>query len=552
MRLFDSSTPAAKPVDEVRLAAISFIADAVNRTLDLKEIADNALHAILSVTKLDAGAMYVWQASDEVLRLFAWRGISEAFARQAMTIRKGDDGNIDAVLEGKTKIIEDFTLTPRVFRLDAVRAGLQSAIMCPIRAQGVVMGMLALGMYKKREFHEDDIGLIEVIANQIGNAIVHAQLESELRASEEQYRGLVENSDDAIYIAGPDGRPRFGNSAFARILGYQTEELAAIDPFERIHPDDLTAVRVAIAKLVGSESVHSLEYRFCRMDGQWIDLQCNASVFSRDGDRAVEFQFVVREVTQLRQRQQQLIRRNRQLAALTTLAGVANSSLKLEEIARNTLEVALESTGMESGCIHLVDPAGKQLRLYVQIGFPPELLEQSLLVPWGVGVTGAVAASGYAKIYSDLASEAPMVQPPVHKHGFKSLVVVPVKAKGDVLGTLQLTGKREVQFAPEVVEMVNAMGNQLGIAIANARLYETQLRENEKLNALVDISGGVSQRLELDPLLERILTRSAKLLAADAAFMEADSLLKQKKYAEALAVYGQVKSGGDRGRHGRV
>jgi len=155
-----------------------------------------------------------------------------------------------------------------------------------------------------------------------------------------------------------------------------------------------------------------------------IDLQCNASVFSRDGDRAVEFQFVVREVTQLRQRQQQLIRRNRQLAALTTLAGVANSSLKLEEIARNTLEVALESTGMESGCIHLVDPAGKQLRLYVQIGFPPELLEQSLLVPWGVGVTGAVAASGYAKIYSDLASEAPMVQPPVHKHGFKSLVVV--------------------------------------------------------------------------------------------------------------------------------
>jgi len=45
-------------------------------------------------------------------------------------------------------------------------------------------------------------------------------------------------------------------------------KLAAIDPFERIHPDDLTAVRVAIAKLVGSESVHSLEYRFCRMDGQ--------------------------------------------------------------------------------------------------------------------------------------------------------------------------------------------------------------------------------------------------------------------------------------------
>ncbi|MGD0651154.1 MAG: GAF domain-containing protein [Verrucomicrobiia bacterium] len=519
MKLFDSSAPAARPLREVRLAAINFIADAVNRTLDLKEIADNALHAILSVTKLDAGAMYVWQASDEVLRLFAWRGISEAFARQAMTLRKGDDSTVDAVLEGETKIIGDFTLAPRAFGVDDVRAGFRSAIMCPIRAQGFVVGLLALGTYKTREFETDDISLIEVISNQIGNAMVHAQLEADLRASEEQYRGMVENSDDAIYIAGPDGRPRFANSAFPRIFGFQMEELAAIDPFDRIHPDDLPVVRDALAKLVRGESVHSLEYRFCRKDGQWIDLQCNASVFSRDEDQVEEFQFVVREVTQMRQRQQQLIRRNRQLAALTTLAAVANSSLNIEEIARNTLEVALESTGIESGGIHLVDLDRTQLRLYVQIGLPQELVEQLRVVPWGVGVTGAVAASGHAKIYSDLASEAPMARPSAHKHGFKSLIVVPVKAKGEVLGTLGLMGKREVQFAPEVVEMVNAMGNQFGIAIANARLYEMQLRENEKLNALVEISGGGSQRLELEPLLQRILIKSATLLKADAAYI---------------------------------
>jgi len=80
------------------------------------------------------------------------------------------------------------------------------------------------------------------------------------------------------------------------------------------------------------------------------------------------------------------------------------------------------------------------------------------------------------------------------------------------------------------------MGNQLGIAIANARLYETQLRENEKLNALVDISGGVSQRLELDPLLERILTRSAKIAGCRCRFH----------------CPSRGRSGGDRGRHGRV
>jgi len=61
----------------------------------------------------------------------------------------------------------------------------------------------------------------------------------------------------------------------------------------------------------------------------------------------------------------------------------------------------------------------------------------------------------------------------------------------------------------EVVEMVTAMGNQLGIAVANARLYQTQLRENEKLTALVDISSGTAQQLELEPLLQRILERGS-------------------------------------------
>src|SRR5437867_9147876 len=216
MKIFESNAPAIKPLRDVRLTAINFVADAINRTVDLKEIADNAVHAIVAVTELDAGAVYVWQDSDQALRLFAWRGISEAFARQVATLRKGDDATIDAVLDGATKLVEDFTLAPRLFRANVVSAGFRSAVMCPIRAHGFVVGLLTLGTYKTRVFEGDDVELIEVVANQIGIAMVHAQLEADLRASEEQYRGLVENSDDVIYIAGPDMRPRFANSALPR------------------------------------------------------------------------------------------------------------------------------------------------------------------------------------------------------------------------------------------------------------------------------------------------------------------------------------------------
>jgi two-component sensor histidine kinase len=300
-------------------------------------------------------------------------------------------------------------------------------------------------------------------------------------------------------------------------------------------------VRGAFGKLLRGESVQNLDYRFCRKDGAWIDVLCSGSVFSREQERVKELQFVVRDVTQARQRQQQLLRRNRQLAALTMLAEVANSSLNIERIARNTLEVALESTGMEAGGIHLAGPAKKRLHLYVQIGLPEELAAELQIVPWGEGFSGIVAATGEARIYTDIASEAPGVRPAAVKHGFKSIIIVPVRAKGELLGTLGLISKHELQFTAEVVEMVTAMGNQLGIALANARLYEAQLRENEKLTALVEISSGSAQRLELESLLQRILHRSAGLLNADAAYLvQYDAKTDQAEVVAATAPFEEL------------
>jgi two-component sensor histidine kinase len=252
-------------------------------------------------------------------------------------------------------------------------------------------------------------------------------------------------------------------------------------------------------------------------------------------------QFIVRDITQARQRQQQLLRRNRQLAALTMLAEVANSSLNIEEIARNTLEVALESTGMSGGGIHLVDTKREQLRLYVQAGLPEEMVEQIRVLKWGEGVPGAVAASGQAVVLSDMASQVPPVPSLASPHGFRATIVVPVKAKGELLGTLGLVNRQDVEFPPEVVEMVTAMGNQLGIAVANARLYETQLRENEKLAALVDISSGSAQQLELEPLLQRILRRAATLLRADAAYISHyDATAEQAEIVAASANFARL------------
>jgi PAS domain S-box-containing protein len=325
------------------------------------------------------------------------------------------------------------------------------------------------------------------------------------------------------------------------VFGYPLSEVARTDLLTHVHAEDVDMVRRAVDGLLQGEPIHNLEYRFRRKDGKWIDLQCSGSVFSREGEHVTEIQFVVRDITQARQRQQQLLRRNQQLGALTTLAEVANSSLNIDEIARNTLEVAMESTGMSGGAIHLADAKQQVLHLYLQSGLPDELVADLRTLKWGELVPGFVAASGQVAVVKDLTVRTPTPPSPAARYGFRSTIVVPVKTKGEILGTLGLLDRQELEFTSEMVEMVTAMGNQLGIAVANAQLYERQLWENEKLAALVDISSGSAQQLELELLLQRILQRAAALLRADAAYVSHYSeATEQVKIVAASANFTQL------------
>ncbi|NEX18958.1 PAS domain S-box protein [Thiorhodococcus mannitoliphagus] len=66
--------------------------------------------------------------------------------------------------------------------------------------------------------------------------------EEALRASEERYVSLVENSPTGIVLM-KDGRLIFSNQRFADILGYSLAELSGIEVAPLVHPDDRAQIR---------------------------------------------------------------------------------------------------------------------------------------------------------------------------------------------------------------------------------------------------------------------------------------------------------------------
>jgi diguanylate cyclase (GGDEF)-like protein/PAS domain S-box-containing protein len=94
--------------------------------------------------------------------------------------------------------------------------------------------------------------------------------EEKLRASEERFRYLVQNSSDIITMVNVDGRVLYVSPAIERILGHHPTEMVGQSAFELVHPDDTGQTRDAFTRALQSPSMSvSLEIRMQHKDGSW-------------------------------------------------------------------------------------------------------------------------------------------------------------------------------------------------------------------------------------------------------------------------------------------
>ncbi len=132
------------------------------------------------------------------------------------------------------------------------------------------------------------VRLVPAVARELREAQVRRarqQAENALRASEERYRNIFENTPIGIYQTTPDGRFLTANSAFVRMLGYTSfAELAEHD----LNSDDYFPdyARETFRRRVECEGpITGLEATWKRIDGSHLIVRENAhTVCDADGN----------------------------------------------------------------------------------------------------------------------------------------------------------------------------------------------------------------------------------------------------------------------------
>ncbi len=188
--------------------------------------------------------------------------------------------------------------------------GITSMLDVPVWFQGKVVGVIChehIG--PAREWSGEDISFASSVASMISLALEESRWQEAVDAltrSEEKYRQVVENANEAIAVV-QDGRIRYANPQCTRLFGFTLDELYARTFLDFVHGDDAQLVLDNYMKRMrGEDAGSSYEFRVIDKGGliHWVHI--NAVAMQWEG-RPATLNFLA-DVTERHELQENLAR----------------------------------------------------------------------------------------------------------------------------------------------------------------------------------------------------------------------------------------------------
>jgi signal transduction histidine kinase len=173
-----------------------------------------------------------------------------------------------------------------------------------------------------------------------------------------------------------------------------------------------------------------------------------------------------------------------QVLVLSRISAALSGLSDLDAILGVGLDSALDIMNGNIGEILLIDEQTQNLTRHVYRGLSEEFVE-NIRLSLGEGINGSVAQSGKAVLLEDISADPRLAhREMVLAEGLKAFICVPLRAREVVLGVLNVASRIPRHFTTNDMHLLYAIGDQLGIAIEHARLYERLRKARERMRRL--------------------------------------------------------------------
>jgi PAS domain S-box-containing protein len=284
----DSRGTSGAPIEQVELATVLKVSQAVSGEMILDRLLDRLMRAAIEHAGAERGLLIARRG--DALQIQARATTSG----EDVTVDLGDSDHAEATLPQSlvryvmrtqdTVILEDAS-SQNLFSADPymVRHRARSILCLPLINQGNLIGVLYLeNNLAPRVFGPARIAVLKLLASQAAMSLENSRLYSDLAKREAKIRRLVDSNIVGIFIWDLDGTILEANDAFLHMMGYEREDLVS----GRLRWADLSATQWLgrdrqdlAAEIQRTGSLQPFEWEHIRRDGSRMPVLIGAASF---------------------------------------------------------------------------------------------------------------------------------------------------------------------------------------------------------------------------------------------------------------------------------
>lgn len=204
----------------------------------------------------------------------------------------------------------------------------------------------------------------------------------------------------------------------------------------------------------------------------------------------------------------------RQLQALNTIANIPQPAFSLQDTLQLVLEKTLEITGMDGGWLHFLEPDGENLTLFVHKGISLATVQEIQRISIRYYLTKHIASSTQTILIPDATADFSLDARITQREERKTVTGTPIRVKDKLIAALTLFSRSSRSLTPNDINLLTAIGNQMGLIIENTRLAEEAaevgiLRQVDQLRSelLANVSHEIRTPLGLIKIFATTLLR---------------------------------------------
>jgi GAF domain-containing protein len=563
-----------------RLETLARLAQGLTATLSGDQVLERVVGAAFEL--LGCSIARLWLLDDDGQRLTLGASAGSITAPEDLRTMPVGEGLVGLAVARRAAVnIADVDRDPRVRNTARLRAeGIASAAAVPLLLGARILGALAIGTDSRRPYTDEEMALLQSLADQAAIAIENARLffdEQTRRAylnalleintkigalaptetlltsiAEEAARLLaVDNAGfrllegDHLVLAGLAGtatqtmlRPRLrvDESLSGRVMTAGRALMLDLDERAGAVAEHVVAdQRLGYTKFlgvplkVGERAIGVLTFRARRaFTPRDQDL---AEAFAGQAAIALEHSRLYREARQQAAR----------MRALADLGRVLSETLDPDVVGQRVADSICALLGARSSALYRVADDGRLIALTVSHG---STFEWTLDMAPGVGLAGLAAGERRTHAAPDVLADPDIryddrMRASIAVSPDRALMGVPLIVRDRVFGALALCDRTGRVFDAEDTRLAEAFADQAALALENARLYAETTRRRREAEELSGLIRTLTESLDVNAVGARITESVLTLFTAQSSVLR---VLRRDGALEALALAGRVTS----------